>query len=218
MRLLLIRHGQTPANVLGQLSTAHPGPDLTPLGRRQAAALPEALEHERIDALYVSTLLRTQLTVQPLADALQLPVTVLDGVHEIEAGDLEGSTRWQDARTYLQTVFTWRTDLDARMPGGPSGREFFDRFDASVARVADEVDGTAVIVSHGAAIRVWAGGRGRNVSPEFSAEHDLDNTGIVVLEGDPASGWIVESWQGEPVAGPAFADPSAADPTGEAVT
>ena len=26
MRLFLIRHGQTPANVLGQLDTAHPGP------------------------------------------------------------------------------------------------------------------------------------------------------------------------------------------------
>ena len=28
MRLLLIRHGQTPGNVLGQLDTAHPGPGL----------------------------------------------------------------------------------------------------------------------------------------------------------------------------------------------
>ncbi|HEY8752878.1 MAG TPA: histidine phosphatase family protein, partial [Arthrobacter sp.] len=26
MKLLLIRHGQTPGNVLGQLDTAHPGP------------------------------------------------------------------------------------------------------------------------------------------------------------------------------------------------
>ena len=35
MRLLLIRHGETPGNVLGQLDTAHPGPGLTDLGERQ---------------------------------------------------------------------------------------------------------------------------------------------------------------------------------------
>ena len=29
MRLLLIRHGQTPANVRGELDTAAPGPGLT---------------------------------------------------------------------------------------------------------------------------------------------------------------------------------------------
>ena len=34
MRLLLIRHGQTPSNVLGLLDTAVPGPGLTDLGDR----------------------------------------------------------------------------------------------------------------------------------------------------------------------------------------
>ncbi|BCW50626.1 hypothetical protein StoSoilB13_29680 (plasmid) [Arthrobacter sp. StoSoilB13] len=50
MKLLLIRHGQTPGNVAGQLDTAFPGPGLTELGERQAAALPEALADESIQA------------------------------------------------------------------------------------------------------------------------------------------------------------------------
>ena len=54
MRLLLIRHGQTPGNVLGQLDTAFPGPGLTGLGERQAAALPEALADEDIEAIQAS--------------------------------------------------------------------------------------------------------------------------------------------------------------------
>ncbi|MCU1510800.1 MAG: histidine phosphatase, partial [Arthrobacter sp.] len=54
MRLLLIRHGQTPGNVLGQLDTAHPGPGLTELGERQAAALARSLTNEQIDLLYAS--------------------------------------------------------------------------------------------------------------------------------------------------------------------
>ena len=66
MRLILVRHGQTPANVLGQLDTAHPGPGLTERGFEQAERVPEALRGENIDAIYVSTLIRTQLTAAPL--------------------------------------------------------------------------------------------------------------------------------------------------------
>jgi len=44
MRLILIRHGQTVSNVGGLLDTAHPGADLTPLGRQQAGSLVTTLE------------------------------------------------------------------------------------------------------------------------------------------------------------------------------
>ena len=39
MRLTLVRHGQTPSNVLGLLDTAPPGPGLTDLGQLQAASV-----------------------------------------------------------------------------------------------------------------------------------------------------------------------------------
>ena len=51
MRLLLIRHAQTPANVRGELATARPGPGLTDLGLQQAAGVVQALSGERIDAV-----------------------------------------------------------------------------------------------------------------------------------------------------------------------
>ena len=62
MRLLLIRHGQTPANVRGEVATVRPGPELTELGRRQADAVPQAVAGEQIAAIYISPLLRTALT------------------------------------------------------------------------------------------------------------------------------------------------------------
>ena len=67
MRLLLVRHGQTAANVRGELDTAIPGPGLTRLGRRQAKAIPTELADEAIDGIYSSALIRTQETAQPLA-------------------------------------------------------------------------------------------------------------------------------------------------------
>ena len=135
MRLLLIRHGQTPANVLGQLDTAHPGPGLTDLGLRQAAAVPDALGHERIDGLFVSTLVRTQLTAEPLAAARGLEPVITDGLHEIEASDLEGRSTHADHMRYMGVVLSWAAgDLERPMPGGPNGHDFFGRGDSEKIR------------------------------------------------------------------------------------
>jgi probable phosphoglycerate mutase len=195
MRLLLIRHGQTPGNVLGQLDTAHPGPGLTELGERQAETLSRALANERILALYASTLVRTQITAAPLARVHGLETEVLEGLHEIEAGSLEKRTDHESHKRYIGTIFSWADgELDRRMPAGPSGRDFFERYDAAIAQIAARTNGaggsgSVAVVSHGAAIRVWAGLRADNIEPDFAIRHVLDNTGIVALEGDPANGW-----------------------------
>jgi len=213
MRLLLIRHGQTPSNVSGLLDTGAPGPGLTPLGYRQAAEIPDALRNESIDAVYVSTLQRTLLTANPLLvdrghDPIELP-----GTHEIEAGELEMRHDHEAYKIYLETAFAWGLgDRDRRMPGGSNGHEFFARFDESIARIDAD---NAVVFSHGAAIRVWVAGRTVNVPPAFAGAHDIQNTGVVVLDGDLESGFTLLSWQGTPVGGPDLADDTAEDPTGE---
>ncbi|GHG87256.1 histidine phosphatase family protein [Streptomyces lanatus] len=214
MRLLLVRHGQTPTNVDYLLDTAAPGPGLTELGERQAAALPAALAGEDISAIYASTLIRTQLTAAPLAADLGLGVTVRDGIREVSAGDLEmlpGDT--EAGHAYMTTVFAWAAgDTELRMPGGESGAEALGRYDAVVAEAAGSGAGTVALVSHGAAIRMWTAARAANVDVAFAAAHPLDNTGVVVLEGAPEDGWKVLSWAGAAV-GPA----GESGPTGEAV-
>jgi broad specificity phosphatase PhoE len=216
MRLLLIRHGQTPANVLGQLDTAHPGPGLTPLGHEQAASIPRALEEESVDALFASTLLRTQLTAAPLAAVRNLAVTVLGGIHEIEAGDLEKRSDRASVRAYLETVFAWGSgDLDARMPGDTDGHHFFGRFNADIAEIVESGADTAVVVSHGAAIRVWVARNAGNVPPSFAGENELANTGVVIVEGSFDEGWRLVEWAGTPIGGVELADATADDATGE---
>jgi probable phosphoglycerate mutase len=216
MRLLLIRHGQTPSNVAGLLDTAAPGPGLTELGHRQAAEIPDALRHEPIDGVWVSALQRTHLTAAPLARARGLDAVELDGVHEIAAGELEMRRDHEAVRIYLETVFSWGVgDLDPRMPGGENGHEFFDRFDRSIASVEASGARTAVVVSHGAAIRVWVAGRAVNVPPSFAGEHDIQNTGIIELDGTAKGGWNLLAWQGTPIGGSDLIDDEAHDPTGE---
>lgn len=216
MRLLLIRHGQTQDNVEGNIGTAIPGPPLTELGLRQAEAIPAALADEDIEAIYVSTLTRAQLTAQPLAQALGLQVQVIEGVHEIGGGDLEGKSDEGSIRTYMGTIFSWWQDFDARIPGSENGHEFNDRFTAAVNRIAAEHEGTVVLISHGAAIRTWASWTSNNVDAAFSRVHDLPNTAMVIVEGTPEAGWVTAQWNGEPVGGVGLEDPTAIDPTGEA--
>src|SRR3954447_3996790 len=185
MRLLLIRHAQVPPNVHGVLDTDAPGPSLTDLGREQALALAGTLGDEPIEAAWASTLVRTQETIGPVAEQLAVPVTVLDGLREIRAGDLEGERTREAQRAYMSTVFAWATgDRDRRMPGGETGHEFYDRFDAALEEVAASGAKDAVVVSHGAAIRCWS-------ATVEGADHDalvsrpLPNTGIVAVEGEP---------------------------------
>ncbi|MER6110906.1 histidine phosphatase family protein [Streptomyces hirsutus] len=217
MRLLLIRHGQTPSNLKHLLDTAAPGPALTPLGQEQADALPTALAEEKIGALYASTLLRTQLTAEPLAARTGLEVRVRDGIRELSAGDLEMRGDDQAVETYLTTAFAWSAgDTGLRMPGGENGVEALRRFDAVVEEAAGTGARTVAMVSHGAAIRMWAAARAENVDVGFAARHALRNTGVVILSGAPGEGWRVHTWAGRSV-GPAAGVPDASGPAGEAV-
>lgn len=76
MRLILIRHGQTDANVRRQLDTAYPGLPLNETGHAQAKALVDAISHERIDAIYCSTLTRAQRQRPRLAAARGLDAVI----------------------------------------------------------------------------------------------------------------------------------------------
>lgn len=197
MRLFLIRHGQTPSNVLGALDTGHPGPGLTDIGSEQAAALVDAFAERPIEALYASTLVRTHHTAAPLAEALKLEVEIRKGVHEIEAGSLEMRTDRESIMTYVQTAFAWSNgDYDQRMPDGPDGHDFFGRFDADVEAISSSGLQSAALVSHGAAIRVWSAHRSSGFDGNLAVDYVLANTGIVELEGSSREGWKLVSWDG----------------------
>ena len=208
VRLLLIRHGQTPSNVLRALDTGAPGPGLTEIGIQQAADLVASLAHEPIAALFASNLHRAQLTAAPLAAALGLEVSVREGLREIAAGCLEMRSDAASIVAYHDVLEAWmRGRHDARLDGGEACTEVYARFNAVIGEaealsaelgaLGGGVAGRAVaIVSHGAMIRAWCGRHAVNVDPDFVAAQNLANTGIVVLNGSSAEGWTVETWEG----------------------
>ena len=68
-------------------------PALDPIGVEQARRTAEALCHpgqRPIDAIYTSTLVRTQQTAEPLAERLGLTPIALADLREVYVGELEG--------------------------------------------------------------------------------------------------------------------------------
>lgn len=80
MRLILVRHGDP--------DYAHDC--LTELGHRQAAATAERLAREGISRIFASPMGRARQTAGYTAEKLELPVTVLDFMHEISWGNESG--------------------------------------------------------------------------------------------------------------------------------
>ncbi|CAI9407152.1 histidine phosphatase family protein [Aestuariimicrobium sp. T2.26MG-19.2B] len=192
MRLHLIRHGRTAANVHHLLDTATPGHDLDDEGRAQAAVLVEKLGHRPIEAIYVSPIARTQQTAAPLADALGLTPVVLDGLAEIKAGDLE---MWPGFGQYMQVIAAWATgDLSATRPGGEDGTTFISRFDEAIATIVASGHHEAVAVSHAAALGTWLAARAGGPVAGDGSERRLGNTSIITLDGDGDQGWTIVEW------------------------
>lgn len=214
MRLFLLRHGQTHGNVAGALDTAFPGLGLTDLGQRQAVAAARALGDAGIGAIAVSTLGRTGETAGPIASDLGLTPVEHDELREISAGDFEMRSDEDAIRHYLGTVARWLDgDLDRRMPGGETGTDFLERYDAAIASTCEVGVEAALVVSHGAAIRTWVTHRARG---EHAPAHEgLHNTGCITLDGNPDDGWTIVSWEREPIGGAWLDDTAAPDPTGE---
>ena len=218
MRLILLRHGQTQSNVIGALDTAIPGAPLNALGLRQAAAVPGALKGQEIDAISASTIERTQQTAAPLAADRGIAVDIRDGLREIAAGDLEMLSDHKSQGIYTATAFAWaKGDLELRMPGAETGLEFFNRFDDAIGDILATKAKVVVAVSHGAAIRTWVAARCENTDGAFAGTHQLDNTGVAILEGDRVRDWHLIEWQSAPLGGATLADARAVDPTGEAL-
>jgi broad specificity phosphatase PhoE len=148
----LLRHGEH--MLLGRvLAGRMPGVGLSPQGRSQIEAVADRLAAERIAALYASPLQRTRETAEILGRRLQLPVTVCDGVVELDFGEWTGMTF-----DMVRTDPRWKAWRDARgiarIPGGESMREAQHRaVDALVELAAQHPEGAVVVVSHGDVIR-----------------------------------------------------------------
>lgn len=203
MRVTFVRHGQSAGNASGLIDTSTPGPVLTATGQAQSEAVVGRLGVHNYDGVYASVMQRTQLTAGPLSRYLHLPVRVLPGVHEIEAGIFEGTPESEAADGYGRYPLAWalQGNRDLRIPGSIDGHEFDARMDGSLQDIYDNGDRNAVVFSHGGAIMFWTMMNASNLTMEQKLDllryAPLSNTNYVVIEGNPVDGWKLVDWNGQ---------------------
>ena len=203
MRVTFVRHGESAGNASGLIDTSTPGPVLTQTGQAQAQAVADELGVNNYDAIYASTMVRTQLTAAPMSQRLRLPIQVLPGLQEIEAGVFEGTPESQAANGYAKFPLAWTFagQRDLRIPGSINGHEFDARFDGALQTIYDNGDRNAVVFSHGGAIMFWTMMNAKNLTMaqklDLLKNYSLGNTDYVVIEGNPEDGWTVVNWNGQ---------------------
>lgn len=202
MKLHLVRHAESTANVRRALSTKMPGPPLTEEGRLQARALADRVADEPVVAVYSSVALRAQQTAAPVAAVHGLEVQVIEGVHEVFVGDLDDRTDDASIDAYSRIFYPWTLgELHLSMPGGESGLQVRDRYLEAVGQVRAKheqahPDGTVLVVSHGGAMRLCAELMADNVPPNLADAGLIPNTGSIELETREDGGWHCLAWAG----------------------
>jgi broad specificity phosphatase PhoE len=197
--LTLVRHAQSQGNASGLIDTSVPGPDLTPKGSCEATTEAGPLSANHYDGVYASTMVRTQETATPTAQALGKTVDVLPGLREIEAGQYEGAPEADIPQTYFAAPAKWlQGDRSARIPGSVDGNEFEARFNEAVQRIYDSGQQNPVAFSHSGAIMFWVLMNVHNPDLSLMRTKPLPNVGRVVLTGNPSDGWTLTEWDADP--------------------
>ena len=153
--LLLIRHGQSKAN-LTRFFAGHTDVPLTELGLRQAECTARFLmENYTIDRVYSSDSQRAYATAQALAEKLSLPIVAEENLREIFAGQWEGMTFTDIADQYPEDYHCWFTDIGhCRPTGGESTEELLLRIEGALRRICEEnPEAVVAVTTHATAIR-----------------------------------------------------------------
>ncbi|MBW3575017.1 MAG: histidine phosphatase family protein [Actinobacteria bacterium] len=186
-RLLLVRHGESQAQVTRVVGGATGCTGLSDLGRRQVAALAGRWSASDVgaDRLLSSTLPRALETAELLAPALGgLSVEPDPDLCELQPGECDGQN-WDDYQERYGVDM--RADPYAPLsPGGESVAEFLVRVGRALHRIAvDHAGSTVVIACHGGVID----GSMVNflgIPPQRAADLDLRTTNAAVTE------WVAE--------------------------
>lgn len=155
--ILLVRHGESAPAVPGQpfrLHDGHGDPELHPDGERQAERVAERLAAEGVDAIYVTTLVRTHQTAAPLARRLGLEPRVEPDLREVFLGEWEGGLLRERAAAsdpiFAEIFVQQRWDV---IPGAEPQDRFHSRTHAALRRVAAaHPDARVAVFTHGGVI------------------------------------------------------------------
>jgi probable phosphoglycerate mutase len=198
-RLVLLRHGQSHSNVERRLDTRPPGASLTPTGVAQARDFARGFDRTA-GMLAHSVAARATETAALIGEVWGMAPRVVEGVHEVQVGDLEMRNDDEAVAVFNSVYERWHVgELEVAMPGGETGAQVLDRYLPVLTDMRmrylddDQWTGDIVVVSHGAAIRLAAATLA-GVDGSFVVEHHISNAESVVLAPITDGRWSCVHW------------------------
>lgn len=154
--LYLIRHGLTASNSAGVFQGRRDTP-LSERGLEQARLLGRRFAGLPLDALYCSALSRARQTAEEIAGNAGLIPIALEGLNEIDMGEMAGHTLEECRRLYPAAAAALEENpAEFAAPGGESVRQVYDRVVQTMGEIAAQNPGrTAAVVSHGFVIQTF---------------------------------------------------------------
>lgn len=156
MRVLLVRHGETPWNAEGRYQGQIDIP-LSEAGEAQALALWKRLETVAIDRAVASPLSRARNTAQIALGERAGLLTLDAGLSEIAHGTWEGKLASEINASDPTRFRAWRDAPETvQMPEGESLQQVYERVWPAFARAVQglRADQTALVVAHDAVNRL----------------------------------------------------------------
>ena len=156
MRLILIRHGQSIGNTKhGFISGRNDPEGLTEKGKMQVIRTAWELRKEKIDAIYLSPVVRARQTAQIIKIYFDALLYTEPHFNELHHGIFEGHYWWEVIDQVPPSWRAKREDFETAYPGGgESMKALVNRVWQGVKKILEnqkDAD-TAVIISHQAVI------------------------------------------------------------------
>ena len=199
MILLVIRHGQSEADILD----VHEGRadfELTQKGHKQAAAMAKYVAgNYRLSRIYASTLKRAAQTAKHLSDETGTDIEFDPNLMEFNNGLLAGLSREEANRLYPHVE---NLPIDQAVYGQESKVEFRSRAENTLQRVLSENSSESVIaiVTHGGMVNQLYGSLLHMPIGENSFFRTAD-TGIHVWEITEHGNYVIKSNMDEHIRG-----------------
>ncbi len=162
--LIIVRHGQSMANLEGKFAGQKYDAPLSPLGHEQAERTAEYIASKyKIDEVYASDLKRAFETAEHIADKVGVKVIPAPGMREVYAGAWEGMKFDDIDVEYEQEYNIWKTNIGlSRCVDGEKVSELAERVLSAITQIAEENEGkTVAIATHATPVRaletLWKG-------------------------------------------------------------
>jgi broad specificity phosphatase PhoE len=179
-RLILVRHGESEGNRDRRFTTS-PEVELTEIGRQQAHDVARRIKKRFQPELIISSsFLRARQTSAIIAAELNLPIEIVEDIHERDLGSLRG-----ESYDRLRELVKLAPDFDPKQGWlwRPEGGESYEDVRLRVTAAFDRLRGRfpeheVVVVSHGGVmLSMWA-----HITGEWKGAHLPPNCGIVLVE------------------------------------